>query len=197
MDAPVTCDACGEERRRSARIFRNVCITLRFADFSLREGAERFLRDSARFCQLLLRIWRWPDQRVASLGGGVYESAASETRLTRRAGLRASIEGGAPATEDHRHHSDREPGSYKRAGRVISGAESVVLSGRGRVFGNGNRAACAEWRNHQRDRIGAVVSPAIELDRPAIDEDLQVLARAHPRHAGSLQRLQQSSAPYY
>ena len=68
MDAPVRCDACGEERRRSARIFRNVCITLRFADFSLREGAERFLRDSTRFCQLLLRIWRWLDQRVASLG---------------------------------------------------------------------------------------------------------------------------------
>src|ERR1700730_16546391 len=82
MDAPVMCDACGEERRRSARIFRNVGTTLRFADFSLREGAERFLRDSARFCQFLLRIWRWPDQRVASLGGGVYESA-SETRFTR------------------------------------------------------------------------------------------------------------------
>ena len=191
------CDACGEERRRSARIFRNVCITLRFADFSLREGAERFLRDSTRFCQLLLRIWRWLDQRVASLGVVCTTQLRRRGSTERRAGLRAGIEGGAPATEDHRHHSDREPGSYKRAGRVISGAESVVLSGRGRLFGNGNRAARAEWRNHQRDRIGAVVSPAIELDRPAIDEDLQVLARAHPRHAGSLQRLQQSSAPDY
>lgn len=123
-----------------------MCITLRFADFSLREGAERFLCDSARFCRLLLRIWRWPDQRVASLGGGVYESAASETRLTRRAGLRASIEGGAPAPEDHRHHSDREPGSYKRAGRVISGVtyfafasdlkDAGIDSPTGRVAGN-------------------------------------------------------------
>src|SRR5258705_2201205 len=30
------------------------------------KGAERFLRDSARFCQLLLRIWRWLDQDLST-----------------------------------------------------------------------------------------------------------------------------------
>src|SRR5258705_13891686 len=78
MDAPVTCDACGEERRRSARIVRIVCITLRFADFSLREGAERFLCDSARFCQLLLRIWRWPDHKSDALAGPAFFDAAGK-----------------------------------------------------------------------------------------------------------------------
>src|SRR6266853_1474270 len=92
MDTPVMCDACDEERRRSARIFRNVCITLRFADFSLREGGRAVL---ARFGQVLsviashLEMAR-PTSRIS--WRGVYESA-SETRFTRRAGLRASIEG--------------------------------------------------------------------------------------------------------
>ena len=63
-------------RRRSARIFRKACITILFADFSLREGTERFLRDSARFCQLLLRIWRWPRPTSRISWRGVYESAS-------------------------------------------------------------------------------------------------------------------------
>src|ERR1700682_1388722 len=121
MDAPVICDACGEERRRSARIFRNVCITLLLADLSLRDEARTLLARFGRFCQLLLRIWRWPrpTSRI-SWRWCVRISFGDEVPETCR--LRASIEGGAPATEDHRHHSDREPVSYKRAGRVISGA---------------------------------------------------------------------------
>jgi hypothetical protein len=33
MYKPVICDACGQERRRPVRIFRNVCITRLSADF--------------------------------------------------------------------------------------------------------------------------------------------------------------------
>jgi hypothetical protein len=81
MDAPVICDACGEERRRSARIFRNLCITLLLADLSLRDEARTLLARFGRFCQLLLRIWRWPRPTSRISWCGVYESA-SEARFS-------------------------------------------------------------------------------------------------------------------
>jgi hypothetical protein len=45
-----------------------------------------------------------PDRRVASLGVVRTNQLRRRGSTERRAGLRASIEGGAPAPEDHRHH---------------------------------------------------------------------------------------------
>ena len=128
MDAPVICDAYGEERRRSARIFRNVCITLLLADLSLRDEARTLLARFGRFCQLLLRIWRWPRPTSRIFGVVCTNQLRRRGSAERRAGFRASIEGGAPAPEHHLFLPLDRNATARRRADVRSGSRAGAVA---------------------------------------------------------------------